>query len=367
MSTDTAYKNFAFISYSHRDMGIARWLQKKLEQFRLPAKIHNDIEVGGKYIRPIFRDESDLSTGYLSDMLAENLKRSKFLILICSEHSADSEWVNKETESFVKMGHLGQIIPVIVSDKENPGTELFPKFLRDLFAAEPEKELLGVAIAGGREKSLIRIVARMLDVSFDSLWQRHVRQRRIKMLARAVGVAFVALALYLFALPVYVTPRISLEKADLPLGEEVEIDVDGAKYFAGVRCAEAEPIRLPGYKRFTNPCVTVSTKYFKTETVSPHIGLGLKSTFDVTLSRDSTFAIFAGNVYDDEMNPLNGVAVKVADKAGNTDANGRFCINLPVELQKEYQAITLEKDGFKPLQRTGESPGSDLKYILHKQ
>ena len=46
------FKNFAFISYSHRDMKIARWLQRHLESYKLPTEIHNDIEAGSRYLRP---------------------------------------------------------------------------------------------------------------------------------------------------------------------------------------------------------------------------------------------------------------------------------------------------------------------------
>ena len=127
------YSLYAFISYSHRDMAVAKWLQKRLERFRLPTEIHNDIEEGSKYLRPIFRDQSDLNTGILGDELRHNLLRSKFLILICSQSSSRSEWVSAEARTFVEAGRLDRIIPVFIPDGTTPEPELFPAFLRDYF------------------------------------------------------------------------------------------------------------------------------------------------------------------------------------------------------------------------------------------
>ena len=35
-------RNFAFISYNHKDVKWAKWLRKRLEWYRMPSEIHND-------------------------------------------------------------------------------------------------------------------------------------------------------------------------------------------------------------------------------------------------------------------------------------------------------------------------------------
>lgn len=367
MVAEMAYKNYAFISYSHRDIKIARWLQKRLEHFRLPSEIHNEIEAEEKYLRPIFRDESDLSVGNLSDMLEENLKKSKFLILICSEHSATSEWVSKETEIFVNLGRLKQIIPIIVSDNESSGTELFPNYLRNIFETSPEKELLGVTLSEGKEKALNRVVSRMLDISFDSIWQRHLRQKRKTVFTWFICSAIIALSLYTFALPIYVRPHINLENSNLPISNKIEIIIDGAKYLTSAHNSEITPIRLPGYKRFTKSHIIISSKYFATTDSLFNVGFGVKSNLYINLLRDKTFAVFAGNVFNEDMQPLQGVLVKVCKIVSITNNQGFFYISIPLHLQKEFQEISIEKDGYKSLLLMEESPGSELKYILHNQ
>ena len=47
----------AFISYSHRDMEWAKWLQRKLEAFPIPA----DMADNGKKHLKVFRDQTDLT------------------------------------------------------------------------------------------------------------------------------------------------------------------------------------------------------------------------------------------------------------------------------------------------------------------
>ena len=36
------YQYYAFISYSHKDMKWARWLQKRLETYKLPSKLQEN-------------------------------------------------------------------------------------------------------------------------------------------------------------------------------------------------------------------------------------------------------------------------------------------------------------------------------------
>ncbi|MDE6023433.1 MAG: toll/interleukin-1 receptor domain-containing protein, partial [Muribaculaceae bacterium] len=220
------YNNFAFISYSHCDMAVAKWLQNNLESFKLPTEVYNDIEAKNRYLRPIFRDQSDLNTGILGDELRKHLEESKFLILICSKNSAQSSWVSDEAKAFVKMGRLDRIIPVILPDGSINERELFPEYLREYFAKNPDKELLGINIGEiGKEKALMRVVSKMLNVSFDSLWKRHQRQKRIRIASITCGAVLLAVLTYLFAIPVNVNVAIAPQQADLPAGEDVTLTI----------------------------------------------------------------------------------------------------------------------------------------------
>ncbi|HJB72979.1 toll/interleukin-1 receptor domain-containing protein [Barnesiella sp. An22] len=156
------YKYLAFITYSRTDIKWAKWLQKRLETYKLP----NYIKRGnpGATLTPIFADVNELSSGLLSDTLQKSLEKSKFLIVICSPNSAKSHWVNCEVQKFIDLGRSNHIIPFIVdygADKE-----YLPEALR-------YNEILGIdAKMEGREAAFIRVLARLLDIDFNVLWKR---------------------------------------------------------------------------------------------------------------------------------------------------------------------------------------------------
>lgn len=196
------YTNYAFISYKREDEKWAKWIQHKLENYRLPAVARNKEtdERGEKYIRPVFRDGTDLSGGVLIDRLREELMNSRYLIIICSPHATRSEWVNKEAQTFIDEGRMTSIIPFIVDGKphaSDPGEECFPQALRDIPA---EQELLGINVREvGRSMAFVRLVATMLNVRFDTLWQRHRRsQLRRRVLAGAAAVLILLSALFVW-------------------------------------------------------------------------------------------------------------------------------------------------------------------------
>lgn len=349
-------------------MTVAKWLQKHLESFKMPTEIHNDVDAGSRYLRPIFRDQSDLTPGILGDELRKHLNESKFLILICSEHSAQSAWVSDEAKAFVEMGRLDRIIPVIILSNNVPERALFPEYLRQYFKANPDKELLGVNIGvDGREKALIRIVSRLLDVSFDSLWKRHQRQKRIRIVLYSI-IASIAIALtYVFAVPVDVSIEVNMQKAELPMGDSIVLTVNDGRYVSPSKVPSFKTIVLPGYKRFSDISLSAESQFYKTVDSIIPVGAGVHKTIAINLLRDNTFARYEGDVYDGDMNPLPNAVFTVNDCSSITDSNGHFSIDLPLSEQRAELPITLYKDGFQTITREDETPSRDLKYIMHRK
>lgn len=191
------FKYFAFISYSHKDEKQAIWLHKKLESYRLPVGMQNNL-MHSKFLRPIFRDQDELNTGILKEEINCKLKESKYLIVVCSPNSAQSRWVSSEVDSFIKMGRLEYIVPYIIDGASNSvnGFDCYPTALREYVKENPDRELLGVNIYEvGREKSVIRVVSRILDVGFDTLWKRHEKARRRRVAAWLFGVVAILLSI----------------------------------------------------------------------------------------------------------------------------------------------------------------------------
>lgn len=175
------YDYFAFISYKREDAEWAKSIQNKIESFKIPAVLRKDNPSLPNKIRPVFRDESDLSGGNLKKSIEKGLENSKYLIVICSPQAAKSPWVSREVQYFIDHGREDYIIPFIIDgspNAKNEQDECFPIGLRQLSG---EKEILGININEmGREAAVIKTIARMFDIRFDSLWQRHERAKRRK-------------------------------------------------------------------------------------------------------------------------------------------------------------------------------------------
>lgn len=171
------YKYLAFISYKREDEKWAKWLQHKLEHYKLPTSIRKTNPSLPERVRPVFKDTTDLAGGVLERAIKEALQSSKYLIVICSPRAAQSHWVCKEVQEFIDSGREEFIIPFIVDGEPNSkdfNKECFPESLRALIG---EKELLGINInENGRDAASIKVVARMFNIQYDTLWQRYQRE-----------------------------------------------------------------------------------------------------------------------------------------------------------------------------------------------
>ncbi len=172
---------YAFISYKREDKREARRLQHALEYYRLPNHLRQENPELPEYVRPVFRDMTDLEVGELSAQIHAGLEQSHFLIVVCSPRAATSKWVNDEVEYFISLGKQDKIIPYIIEGiphASNPDEECYPPALLNL---SKEKELLGANINEvGKDSATIRVVSRMFNIRFDTLFQRYEREQRRK-------------------------------------------------------------------------------------------------------------------------------------------------------------------------------------------
>lgn len=362
-------KNYAFISYSHQDVKMAKWLQRKLESFKLPTEIHNEFE-DSKYLRPVIRDRTDFDSGVLKDELSEHLSQSKYLIVICSPHSAKSDWVSREVQAFINWGRIENIIPFIITDETYSGSGInsLPKSLIDHVEKFPDDELLGINIAeAGREKAYIRVVSRMLGINFDELWKRHERERRRRLCLWSITILCASVLFYLFAMPISLTVNIRDAIHRLPMPEKALLTVNGADYpLSGLDTIITIP-DIPGYLRGQLLDVEFSADYYDSLSLQPRIALGMNQNFVISLKRDSTFAVFAGSVVDDNDAPIKDAEVRIDDQRTTTDADGRFRIVFPVVVQSEIKPIKITKKGMISIYREDECPSENLQYIMHQR
>lgn len=207
-----SYKYFAFISFQSADAKEALWVQKAIENYRLPTAVSKTRSLP-KRMRPCFCYLNDINLSEeLMMELKQRMEQSEYLIVICSPRSAKSSFVNGGIDYFVQLGRRDRIIPLIVDGvpySGNEETECFPEALRRHFpkSADPmqDHQILGVNVneegAGSRrwkrQRAVLMVIARMLGLEFENLWNREVKRRKRQ---RAATAAIVAGVLCMLAL-----------------------------------------------------------------------------------------------------------------------------------------------------------------------
>lgn len=176
---DGKYEYFAFISYRWEDEKMARWLQEKLEHYKLPTSLREQNPNLPTHIRPIFRDKTDLNGHTLEESLMSALESSRYLIVVCSPLATQSDWVNRGIQKFIDLGREKDIIPFIVDGEANADdsqNECFPPALRSL---KDERAIYGININdNGRDAAAVKVVSRMFDVKYDTLWNRFLLEQK---------------------------------------------------------------------------------------------------------------------------------------------------------------------------------------------
>lgn len=198
------FKYFAFISFSSHDMRWGHIVQRKLESYRLPAVLCNEHGWSRKPMKPVFFAPTDIQPGGLDSELKARLEAAQHLIVICSPHSARSQWVGMEIDYFHSLGRTENIHFFIVDGVPHSGhedTECFNPVLAELGLPE----ILGANIHErvyrlgwlNRERAFVQLITKLLGVEFDTLWQRHKRHLAAKVAAISLTLLAVVAALLL--------------------------------------------------------------------------------------------------------------------------------------------------------------------------
>ena len=360
------YTYYAFVSYRSSDEKWAKWLQEKIEGYRLPTTIqHENNDLPKSRLRPCFRYHTDIQPNELKTELRNKLEQSKYLLVICSPRSAQSPWVGAEIDTFVELGRRDRIIPIIVEGRpysNDPATECYnPSLLKHFPHSDDineDREILGVNIheegSGSayikRERAVMQVVSRMLNVSFDRIWQR--QKRRI--IRRTVFSVIGALLVLASLIAVWVvnqpfdsrvtlyesTPEVQalphMHDAVLTLTLPDEERTDTIRSWDETALFRYLPARLNGQAVALH---IEAPDYLPLDTV-----VTLTKELQLPLARDpQVYGNLHATVFMDERTVSNR-QIHIESFAVTTDAQGRFTFFVPLEYQQSSYFITVPDD-----------------------
>ena len=348
------YKYFAFISYNSKDTDWGKKLQKKLEHYKMPATLCSEHGWKRTPISPVFFAPTDIQPGGLNEELQERLKASQNLIVICSPNSAKSEWVGREIEFFHSLGRTQNIHFFIVDGIPHSGdkeTECFNPVVNKLGLPE----ILGANIHEknyrwpwlNKERAYVQLVSKLLNVEFDSIWQRHKRMLIRKTILWAIGIIAVLTALF------------CVWKANQPFDMDMRLEE------SSVHNDQLPPL--------TNAVVTMTLdNETKTDTIRslestvtftniPHRFLNQDIHFSVTcrdfLDLDTTVTLSKTTVLNVQRDPtvygdihfklwdidaeatIPNAKVNIEGREAISDDNGTITMFIPLEFQKKNYPI----------------------------
>lgn len=356
------FKYFAFISYNSNDIAWGKRLQRKLESHRMSATLCSERGWKRKPINPIFFAPTDIQPGGLTEELQERLKASRNLIVICSPHSAKSEWVGKEIEYFHQLGRTQDIHFFIVDGEPhsgNPDTECFNPIVQNLGLPE----ILGANIHEkifrwawlNQERAYVQLVSKLLNVEFDTIWQRHKRQLIGKIIAWSISLLFVVsllIGVYTMNQPIDVKiqlkettyhnpalPPIQPTELVLDLKDEVKKSVllafDSAVVFKNIP------------HKYLNKEVYISANI--RDFIPLDTALVLSENMQINIQRNThVYGDIKFQLWDKNAKALSGVKIQIQGYEVVSDEEGYVSLFIPLEKQlTKYHIATsvpLSKD-----------------------
>lgn len=367
-NNNDTYRYYAFISYKSDDEKWAKWLQNKLEQYKLPVAICKKHTSIVRKLKPCFRYHTDIGIDILKKELHKDLLKSQYLIIVCSTKSVKSEWVGEEIRTFIELGRQDKIIPFIVEGTpySNDENECYHPTLKQYFprtsSQENNHEILGANIneegKGSRRikrhKAFIKILAKLHNLEFDELWERDKR-RRIKNILATFLLCLAILLSMAFAIqknqPQDVTislNEISFHNKNLPPLNNAEIIL-----YLDNDIRKDTVISLEDKALFPNVPAKYIGKQVKIsfsceDYITFDTSITLQKSQQLNIQRDETmYGIVKIRLFSDEdyEKPLANTKLYIKNSEYKTDNDGLLYCKIPLQEQDTTYTIRIKKYG----------------------
>ncbi|MCR5448542.1 MAG: toll/interleukin-1 receptor domain-containing protein [Solobacterium sp.] len=142
-----------FFSYRHKqlDSEITSKVFQWVESYRLPASLKAQ---GYQDVQRAFRDAEELPVSrILTDTIDDALRSARVLIVVCSQDTPLSEWVDREVEMFIELGRAEQIYPLLINGDE---TSSFPPSLKKV--PDIGERIMDIRVPGDQIREMMKKV-----------------------------------------------------------------------------------------------------------------------------------------------------------------------------------------------------------------
>ena len=181
-----------FFSYRHKplDAEMTQKIFNLAENYRLPAAVAGDHS--GRITRA-FRDTEELPVSrILTETIDRALHSSNCLVVVCSRDTPSSEWVDREVETFIRLGRSDHIYPLLITGDPDvsfpPSLKLVPDIHDRVIDARSEdisiKKMMGKARTG-----ILRVIADVTGCREADLLREDKLRRSRAFAVKAAGAA----------------------------------------------------------------------------------------------------------------------------------------------------------------------------------
>ena len=217
MEEQEKYNFFAFISYRGADAKIAKKLQLKFYNFKLPSTYTNPFDPTCNRMKPVCRDRDYFVGGEVLAQIKDAIDHSMYVVLVCTPNMTRTDdqthYVNDEIQHLINTDRLDRLIPLVFDGKvyspddyrkagrsiEDPfEDECLPYALRKWMASQVNHDftlnIFNIEEQGERdeEKMFLQCVATILAEEFSKLWDRFKIEQKKRKKRMILGIACVA-------------------------------------------------------------------------------------------------------------------------------------------------------------------------------
>lgn len=373
------YKYFAFISYRGADVELAKKLQKKFNNYKLPSTYTNPFDKSNHRMQPVCRDRDNFVGGEVSAQICEAIDRSLYVVMICTPHMTQSDdqtnYVNDEVQHLIDTGRLDRLIPLVFDGKaytpddykkanrpiENPfQNECLPFALRKWMAEHNNHNftlnIFSIEEQGERdeEKMFLRCVATILAEEFNKLWNRFTNEQKKRKKTIAFSIAtgacfFVAAIFATIAMTRSVDIKVKLNEIsvhndNLPklndaivrLSKDDYVNADTIAYIDQIGILKKVPHEYLGKEvRLTVDC----KDWLPLDTV-----MNLTKELSINIARDPhPYGDIQFLIWDPIQEKAHaGVKASIKGIEGISDSNGRIYLTIPLSKQDTQYFVNCE-------------------------